>query len=90
MAKKARKEKERREDAKREGVILERFGGKVDKSRKGGKGGGKGRGNVGDASVGKWSGGTLKLSGKDVKSIVGSSSRGGRGGMKGRRGGKRR
>ncbi|KAK6007032.1 hypothetical protein QM012_006040 [Aureobasidium pullulans] len=91
--KKENKEFERRREAKENGIILER----VRKEGTDGKGGGFGGGNkrergIGNPSVGRFSGGTLKLSKRDVEGITGprSSGRGGRGGKGGRgRGGGR-
>ncbi|KAG9691073.1 hypothetical protein KCU95_g8302, partial [Aureobasidium melanogenum] len=91
--KKENKEIERRREAKENGIILER----VRKEGTDGRGGGFGGGNkrergIGNPSVGRFSGGTLKLSKRDVEGITGpkSSGRGGRGGKGGRgRGGGR-
>ncbi|KAG9692270.1 hypothetical protein KCU95_g7383, partial [Aureobasidium melanogenum] len=95
--KKENKEIERRREAKENGIILER----VRKEGTDGKGGGFGGGNkrergIGNPSVGRFSGGTLKLSKRDVAGITGpkSSGRGGkggrgRGGGRGGRGGRR-
>ncbi|KAI4725140.1 hypothetical protein E4T49_07102 [Aureobasidium sp. EXF-10728] len=91
--KKEDKEFERRREAKENGIVLER----VRREGTDGRGGGFGGGNkrergIGNPSVGRFSGGTLKLSKRDVEGITGpkSSGRGGRGGKRGRgRGGGR-
>ncbi|CAD0081832.1 unnamed protein product [Aureobasidium vineae] len=91
--KKEDKEFERRREAKENGIVLER----VRREGTDGRGGGFGGGNkrergIGNPSVGRFSGGTLKLSKRDVEGITGpkSSGRGGRGGKGGRgRGGGR-
>lgn len=68
------RERKRRQEAKEGGVVLERvaFGGK-----KGGSGSGSGKRRergVDAPGVGRFSGGTLKLSRRDVASIQGPSS----------------
>ncbi|KAH0290862.1 hypothetical protein M436DRAFT_59879 [Aureobasidium namibiae CBS 147.97] len=80
--KKESKEFERRREAKENGIVLER----VRREGTDGKGGGFGGGDrrergIGNPSVGKFSGGTLRLSKRDVDGITGpkSSGRGGRG-----------
>lgn len=91
--KKEDKEFERRREAKENGIVLER----VRREGTDGRGGGFGGGNkrergIGNPSVGRFSGGTLRLSKRDVDGITGpkSSGRGGRGGKAGRgRGGGR-
>jgi hypothetical protein len=92
--KKEDREFERRREAKENGIVLER----VKREGTDGRGGGFGGSNkrergIGNPSVGRFSGGTLKLSQRDVDGITGppkSSGRGGRGGKAGRgRGGGR-
>ena len=86
IAKQTEKEGKRRREARENGIILE----KVKMGTKGS--GGKRERGVGAPGVGKFSGGTLKLSKKDIFEIEGpkksAASRGGRGGGRGR--GKRR
>ncbi|KAF2158221.1 hypothetical protein K461DRAFT_290466 [Myriangium duriaei CBS 260.36] len=86
LAKAARKESERRQEARENGIILERA--KLGKKREVGGGGRRERG-IGGPSIGRFRGGTLSLSKKDVQGIqgssVGSSRRGGKGKAKGRR-----
>lgn len=85
MAQKARlTEEKRRHDAREAGVILEREQrvGTKDKEKKRERG-------VGGPSIGKFRGGTLSLSKKDVRSITGGpGSQGGKGG-KGKKTGRR-
>ena len=94
MKKSAEKEETRRKEARENGIILERI--------KGGSKGGKERRpmdrrerGVGAPAVGRFEGGTLKISKRDVYEIEGpkkregKSGRGGRGGGRGGRGGKR-
>ncbi|TVY83854.1 Uncharacterized protein LSUE1_G005169 [Lachnellula suecica] len=83
IAKETDKEEKRRREAKENGIILERA------KMKSKNGDGKRDSGVGAPVVGRFSGGTLKLSKKDVHDIEGpkrsSSSRGGgRGGGRGR------
>lgn len=91
--KKESKEFERRREAKENGIVLERVRKEGTDGRGGGFGGGSKRERgIGNPSVGKFSGGTLRLSKRDVDGITGprSSGRGGRGGKAGRgRGGGR-
>lgn len=94
MKKSAEKEEKRRTEARENGIILERI--------KGGKASGKERRpqdrrerGVGAPAVGRFEGGTLKISKKDVYEIEGpkkregKGGRGGKGGGRGGRGGKR-
>jgi hypothetical protein len=85
IAKQSEREEKRRREAKESGIILERV--KLEKKSSGGK---RDRG-VGAPAVGKFSGGTLKLSKKDIFDIEGPrrglSNKGRRGG--GVRGGKK-
>jgi hypothetical protein len=82
IAKQSEKEDKRRKEARDNGIILEKA--KMGKKPIEGK---RDRG-VGAPGIGKFSGGTLKLSKKDILSVEGpkgsSSSRGGRGGARGR------
>ena len=83
VAKQSEREEKRRKEAKENGIILE-------KARMGTKKGSDGKRDrgVGAPGVGKFSGGTLKLSKKDIFDIEGprksASGRGGRGGGRGR------
>lgn len=83
IAKQTDKEEKRRREARENGIILEKA--KMKKSTDGKRDRG-----VGAPGIGKFSGGTLKLSKKDIFDIEGpkrsSSSRGGRGGRGGGRG----
>ncbi len=86
IAKQNEKEEKRRKEARENGIILEKakIGGKKSSDRKRDRG-------VGAPGVGKFSGGTLKLSQKDISEIEGprrsSAGRGGRGGRgRGKRG----
>ncbi len=83
IAKRTEKEEKRRREARENGVILEKAKMIVKKG-----GDAKRERGVGAPGVGKFSGGTLKLSKKDVFDIEGpkrsSSSRGGRGNGRGR------
>lgn len=79
-AKAASKEDKRRREAKENGIVLEKPT-KVTKSSNSGR---RERG-VGGSSIGKFSGGTLNLSKKDLHSMQSSKSRGGGKGKKGRR-----
>ena len=83
VAKAGEREHKRRTEARENGIILERA-----KSTK--KFEGKRERGVGAPGVGKFSGGTLKLSKQDIADIEGpkrsSSGRGGRGGGRGRGG----
>lgn len=82
-AKASEREEKRRREARENGIILERAKKeKVGEERKRERG-------VGGPGVGKFSGGMLKLSKRDVASITGEG-RGGGGGRGGKRGGKRR
>lgn len=75
-------EEERRKQAKENNIILERpqMKGQKSTSIK------KRERSVGDPSVGKFRGGTLNLSKHDIKDIVGSRGKGGKGGkQKGKR-----
>lgn len=83
-AKKAEREEKRRKEAKENGIILEAGAGKV---RKGVREGGEGRRErgVGAPSVGKFQGGTLRLSRRDVAEIEGPK-KSGRGRGRGRGG----
>lgn len=82
-AKATEREEKRRREARENGIILER------EKRKGAEeeatGGKKRERGVGGPDVGRFSGGTLKLSKRDVASITGEG-RGGRGGKGGRGG----
>jgi hypothetical protein len=85
IAKKTEREEKRRREARENGIILERANMKGKK----GSNGKRDRG-VGAPGVGKFSGGTLKLSKRDIHDIEGpkrssSSSGGGRGKGKRRR-----
>lgn len=91
QAKAAGREVSRRKEAAENGVILERKKGKLT-ARVGGGGGDVGGGGaerrergIGNPSVGKFRGGTLRLSSRDVKSIEGPKQRGGGGRGRGRR-----
>lgn len=64
VAKALHKDKERRMEAKENGIILERISKKQRTTIKRPK-------NIGGPSVGRFRGGTLRLSKKDVTSIVG-------------------
>lgn len=90
MAKSSAREVKRRKEAKENNIILEKV--KVKKRARMGKG--SGGVNVSMPGVGKFSGGMLSLSNKDIMDIEGrkeSLGGGGRGGKGGRgRGGKRR
>ena len=94
LKKSTEKEEKRRTEARENGIILERI--------KGGKASGKERRpqdrrerGVGAPAVGRFEGGTLKISKRDVYEIEGpkkregKGGRGGRGGGRGGRGGKR-
>ena len=85
ISKQTEREDKRRKEAKKNGIILE----KAKMGTKKGSDGKRDRG-VGAPGVGKFSGGTLKLSKKDIFDIEGpkssTSSRGGRGGRGGGRG----
>ncbi|KAB2576936.1 Uncharacterized protein DBV05_g4481 [Lasiodiplodia theobromae] len=81
-AKAAAKEATRRREARENGIILEKE--RKDKAKDAGK---KRERGVGGPGVGRFSGGTLRLSKRDVASITGEG-RGGFGG--GKKGGKRR
>src|SRR3954465_11485091 len=87
IAKQGEGEGKERKEAKENGIILEKA--KLGKKISEGK---RDRG-VGAPGVGKFSGGTLKLSKKDIFDIEGpkrtTSGRGGRGGARGRGRGKR-
>ncbi|GAM86884.1 hypothetical protein ANO11243_049050 [Dothideomycetidae sp. 11243] len=79
-AKAARKETERRQEAKENGIVLERpqLGKRKESSRR--------ERTIGGPSIGKFRGGTLSLSKKDVQGIQGSGSRrGGKTKSRGRR-----
>ncbi|KAG0652396.1 Forty S assembly factor [Hyphodiscus hymeniophilus] len=89
IAKQNEREEKRRKEAKENGIILE----KAKMVTKKGNEGKRDRG-IGAPGVGRFSGGTLKLSKKDIFDVEGpkrsGSSRGGRGGGRGRgRGGER-
>lgn len=89
ISKQNEKEGTRRREARENGIILEKA---QMKAKKGGDG--KRDRGVGAPGVGKFSGGTLKLSKKDITDIEGpkrtsSGGRGGRGGGRGRGKGKR-
>lgn len=83
IAKQSDREEKRRKEARENGIILE----KAQMGAKKGSGGKRDRG-VGVPGVGKLSGGTLKLSKKDIFEIEGpqksDGARGGRGGGRGR------
>lgn len=70
------REERRRREARENGVVLEKFGGKVRREEK------KRERGVGKPGVGRFEGGALRLSKKDVFEIQGDSGggRGGRGG----------
>ncbi|KAG9232243.1 hypothetical protein BJ875DRAFT_90364 [Amylocarpus encephaloides] len=82
IAKQTQREKARRDEARQNGIILEKV--KMKSKMESGK---RDRG-VGAPGVGKFSGGTLRLSKKDIADIEGprrgSNGRGGRGGGRGR------
>lgn len=81
VAKSSDREAKRRQEAKENGIILERVkGGKVSKEARRERG-------IGGPSVGKFGGATLRLSKDDIRGIQSSGER--RGGKKGKRGGKR-
>jgi len=65
LSKATEKETRRRHDAKENGIILE----KVKKSRK--EGDGKRERGIGAPGIGKFKGGTLRLSRKDIAGIEG-------------------
>jgi Domain of unknown function (DUF4602) len=81
IAKQSEKEDKRRREARDNGIVLEKA--KMKKSSDG-----KRERGVGAPGVGKFSGGTLRLSKKDISDIEGprrsTAGRGGRGGGKGR------
>jgi hypothetical protein len=84
--KKLDRESQRRREAKENGIVLERV------KKEGGAGDKKRERGIGNPSVGRFSGGTLRLSKSDVEGITGpksSSSARGRGGKGGGRGGRR-
>lgn len=83
-AKASYKEETRRKEAKENGIILERAAGKkaapVQRER-----------GIGGPSVGRFKGGTLTLSKRDIAGIQGPKKSGGKGkGGRGGKGGKRR
>ncbi|KAI9864987.1 MAG: hypothetical protein M1824_004085 [Vezdaea acicularis] len=86
--KRGEKEEGRRREAKENGVVLERGAGRKKEGvrRKESRDGVRGR-DVGAPAVGKLRGGVLRLSGRDVKEIVGRSGGGARG-RKVKRGGR--
>jgi hypothetical protein len=81
IAKQSDKEEKRRREARESGIILEKA--KMKKNSEGKRDRG-----VGAPGVGKFSGGTLKLSKKDISEIEGPrksfAAKGGRGGGRGR------
>jgi hypothetical protein len=82
IAKQTEKEDKRRREARENGIILEKakMGSKKNSDGKRDRG-------VGAPGIGKFSGGTLKLSKKDISEIEGprsSGTKGGRGGGRGR------
>jgi hypothetical protein len=89
IAKASQKEETRRREARENGIILE----KAKAVKKKGADAKRERG-VGGPGLGKFSGGTLTLSKKDIMEIEGprrgGAGRGGRGGNKGRGGGSKR
>lgn len=96
VAKQTEKEEYRRKEAKENGIVLEKATGVKSTSNRPTINGKRDRG-VGAPGVGRFSGGTLNLSKKDIYEIEGpkksSTGRGGRGGGRGRgrgRGGKSR
>jgi hypothetical protein len=80
-AKNSEREEKRRKEAKENGIVLEKA-----KMKKGSEG--KRDRGVGAPGIGKFSGGTLNLSKKDISEIEGPrrsfAGRGGRGGGRGR------
>lgn len=90
LKKSTEKEEKRRTEARENGIILERIkGGKAGKERRPQDRRERG---VGAPAVGRFEGGTLKISKRDVYEIEGPKKRegkGGRGGGRGGRGGKR-
>lgn len=84
--KKARKDDERRREAKENGIVLERSA--IAKRGRGGREDKRERG-IGAPSVGRFKGGTLTLSQSDVRGITGAGSRGRGRGRGGKRGGGR-
>lgn len=85
VAKETEREGKRRREARENGIVLE-------KAKAMGKKGGEGKRDrgVGAPAVGKFSGGTLKLSKKDIHEVEGPKrSASARGGGRGRGGGKR-
>lgn len=83
--KKREREKKRRREARETGVVLEKEK-KVVKVRKKGTMAGKGLGSLDAPSVGKFKGGALVLSKKDVRSITGAGQgKGGKGRHSGRK-----
>jgi hypothetical protein len=83
MKKKADTEEKRRTQARENGIILEKAQGKVMKEKRRERG-------IGAPGVGKFRGGTLSLSKKDVREIEGPKRSGGKGGRGGRGGGRGR
>ena len=81
VAKQGAREERRRREARENGIILE----KAKMGAKKGSDGKRDRG-VGAPGVGKFSGGTLKLSKKDIFDIEGPRKNAGRGGREGGRG----
>jgi hypothetical protein len=63
------REDKRRKEAKENGIVLERKGGKARRR------GGKREAEVDGPSVGRWKEGMLKLSGKDIRDIQGPKER---------------
>lgn len=78
MAKKERKETDRRREAKENGIILERATAAAQK----GEPKRRERG-IGGSNVGRFTGGTLRLSKRDVADITGPKPSMGKGGKKG-------
>lgn len=74
IAKAEKREEKRRREARENGIVLEKQARKVtpDKNKKRVRG-------IGGPSIGKFKGGTLKLSEKDIASIEGPKRRGGKG-----------
>ena len=82
MKKSAEKDEKRRSEARENGIILERIkGGKAGKERRPQERRERG---VGAPAVGRFEGGTLKISKRDVYEIEGPKKREGKGGKIGR------
>jgi hypothetical protein len=85
IVKQSERENRRRKEARENGIILETVKGSTKRQREGKRDRG-----IGGPGVGKFSGGTLRLSKKDIVNIEGSMETFGRKGARGGREGKRR